>query len=129
MRTGTGVAGKRITLKNLHTGEELETEFFRGGEYVGDSFAAIQVLLRDFRNDEQHAIDPKLMDYLFDVAQHLGVDPVFSVISGYGRRKPTRCCASAAAASRGIACIWRDAPSTCGSPVSIVRTSPAAHWI
>jgi uncharacterized protein YcbK (DUF882 family) len=83
VRTGTGVAGKRITLKNLHTGEELESEFFRGGDYVADSFAAIQVLLRDFRNDEQHAIDPKLIDYLFDVAQHLGVDPVFSVISGY----------------------------------------------
>jgi uncharacterized protein YcbK (DUF882 family) len=83
VRTGTGAAGKRITLKNLHTGEELESEFFHGGDYVADSFAAIQVLLRDFRNDEQHAIDPKLIDYLFDVAQHLGVDPVFSVISGY----------------------------------------------
>jgi uncharacterized protein YcbK (DUF882 family) len=83
LRKDTGVAGKRIALKNLHTGEELETEFFRGGEYVAGSFAAIQVLLRDFRNDAQHAIDPKLMDYLFDVAQHLEVDPVFSVISGY----------------------------------------------
>jgi uncharacterized protein YcbK (DUF882 family) len=75
LRTGTGVAGKRIVLKNLHTGEELETEFFRGGEYVADAFAAIQVLLRDFRNDAQHAIDPKLMDYLCDVAQHLGGRP------------------------------------------------------
>jgi uncharacterized protein YcbK (DUF882 family) len=83
VRTGTGVAGKRISLKNLHTGEELESEFFRGGDYVGESFAAMQVLLRDFRNDEQHAIDPKLIDYIFDVAQHLEVDPVFSVISGY----------------------------------------------
>jgi uncharacterized protein YcbK (DUF882 family) len=83
VRTGTGAGGKLISLKNLHTGEELETEFFRGGGYIGDSFAAIAVLLRDFRNGEQHAIDPKLMDYLFDVAQVLGVDPVFSVISGY----------------------------------------------
>ena len=83
LRKGTGVAAKRIALKNLHTGEELETEFFRDGAYVADSLAAIQVLLRDFRNDEQHAIDPKLMDYLFDVTQHLEVDPVFSVISGY----------------------------------------------
>jgi len=83
IRTATGGAGKRVSLKNLHTGEELDTEFFRGQAYVSDSLNAIQVLLRDFRNDEQHAIDPKLMDYLFDVAQHLGVDPVFSVISGY----------------------------------------------
>jgi uncharacterized protein YcbK (DUF882 family) len=83
LRSATGIPGKRISLKNLHTGEELEAEFFRGGAYLGDSFAAIQVLLRDFRNDEQHPIDPTLMDYLFEVAQHLGVDPVFSVISGY----------------------------------------------
>jgi uncharacterized protein YcbK (DUF882 family) len=74
---------KRIALHNLHTAETLDLEFFRGGTYVPDSIAAIQVLLRDFRNDEQHAIDPKLMDYLHDVARHLRVDPVFSVISGY----------------------------------------------
>ena len=70
-------------MKNLHTGEELESEFFRGGDYVAESFAAIQVLLRDFRNGEQHAIDPKLMDYLVDVADQIGVPPAFAVISGY----------------------------------------------
>jgi uncharacterized protein YcbK (DUF882 family) len=75
-------AAKRVALFNLHTGEQLDVEFFRGG-YVADSLAAIQVLLRDFRNDEQHPIDPRLMDYLHDVARHAGVDPVFSVISGY----------------------------------------------
>jgi uncharacterized protein YcbK (DUF882 family) len=74
---------KRIALVNLHTGEKLELEFFRGAAYVPETLAAVQVLLRDFRNDEQHAIDPKLMDYLYDVASRIGVDPVFSVISGY----------------------------------------------
>jgi uncharacterized protein YcbK (DUF882 family) len=83
VQAGSGVAAKRIFLRNLHTGERLETEFFRAGDYVPDSLAAIQVLLRDFRNDEQHVIDPKLMDYLYDVARHVGVDPIFSVISGY----------------------------------------------
>jgi uncharacterized protein YcbK (DUF882 family) len=80
---GSGAAAKRISLRNLHTGEKLDLEFFRGGAYVPDSLAAIQVLLRDFRNDEQHVIDPRLMDYLYDVARHSGVDPVFSVISGF----------------------------------------------
>jgi len=73
---------KRVALSNLHTGEQLGVEYFRGA-YLPESLAAIQVLLRDFRNDEQHAIDPRLMDYLYDVARHAGVDPVFSVISGY----------------------------------------------
>jgi len=45
--------------------------------------AAIEVLLRDFRTGERHAIDPSLMDYLVQVAHTAGVDPAFSVISGY----------------------------------------------
>jgi uncharacterized protein YcbK (DUF882 family) len=77
------VAAKRVGLYNLHTNEKLEIEFCRGGVYVADSLSAIQVLLRDYRNGDQHPIDPKLMDYLYDVARTLGVDPAFSVISGY----------------------------------------------
>ena len=74
---------KRLALINLHTAERLNLEYFRGADYLPDSLSAIQVLLRDYRNGEQHAIDPKLMDYLYDVARNIGVDPVFSVISGY----------------------------------------------
>jgi uncharacterized protein YcbK (DUF882 family) len=77
------VTAKRLSLLNLHTSEKLELEFCRRGEYVPESLTAIQSLLRDYRNGEQHVIDPRLMDYLFDVAAASGVDPVFSVISGY----------------------------------------------
>jgi uncharacterized protein YcbK (DUF882 family) len=73
---------RRVALHNLHTGERLEVEYFRG-DYLPDALASIRVLLRDFRNDEQHAIDPALMDYLVEVAHHAGVDPAFDVISGY----------------------------------------------
>jgi uncharacterized protein YcbK (DUF882 family) len=76
-------AVKRIVLKNLHTPESLDLEFFRDGAYVPDAMAAIQVLLRDYRNGEQHPIDPPLLDYLHDLAVNLGVEPVFGVISGY----------------------------------------------
>ena len=76
-------AVKRITLKNVHTPESLDLPFRQGEAYVPDALAAIRVLLRDYRTGEQHAIDPALLDYLFDVAQIVGVDPVFSVISGY----------------------------------------------
>jgi uncharacterized protein YcbK (DUF882 family) len=76
-------AVKRLALRNLHTPESLDLEFYRDGAYVPDALAAIQVLLRDYRNGEQHPIDPPLLDYLHDVARRLGVDPVFHVISGY----------------------------------------------
>jgi uncharacterized protein YcbK (DUF882 family) len=78
-----GAPSKRLSLLNLHTSEHLDLEFFHGDGYVPASLSAIQVLLRDYRNGEQHAIDPTLLDYLYDVARRMGVDPVFSVISGY----------------------------------------------
>jgi uncharacterized protein YcbK (DUF882 family) len=78
-----GSGPKRIALLNLHTDERLEIEYFRDDAYVADALASIAHLLRDFRTGEQHAIDPKLMDYLVDVAGCVGAAPEFSVISGY----------------------------------------------
>ena len=77
------VAPKRIALLNLHTGERLDIEYFRDGVHVPEALSAIEVLLRDFRTGERHAIDPGLLDYLVQVAHTAGVDPKFSVISGY----------------------------------------------
>jgi uncharacterized protein YcbK (DUF882 family) len=77
------VPPRRIALLNLHTAERLDIEYFRDGVYVAQAFSAIEVLLRDFRTGERHAIDPGLMDYLVRVAHAAGVDPAFSVISGY----------------------------------------------
>ena len=84
--TGAAAAdagSRRIALTNLHTDERLDIEYFRDGSYAPDALAALEVLLRDFRNGEKHAIDPKLLDYLVDVAGQIGVPPAYSVISGY----------------------------------------------
>jgi uncharacterized protein YcbK (DUF882 family) len=86
LRPSAAVAGsgvRRVALQNLHTGEKLDLEYFRDDAYVAEALAKIAALLRDFRNGEQHAIDPKLMDYLVDVAARAGVAAEFSVISGY----------------------------------------------
>jgi uncharacterized protein YcbK (DUF882 family) len=74
---------RHIALRNLHTGERLELEYFRDGTYLSTALAAIEVLLRDVRNDEQGAVDPKLLDYLVDSAATVRARPVFDVISGY----------------------------------------------
>ena len=74
---------RHIALRNLHTGERLEVDYFRDGAYLSEALSAIEALLRDLRNDAQHAVDPKLLDYLVDVAAIAGVPPVFGVISGY----------------------------------------------
>ena len=82
-RAGDAPNSKRIALRNLHTPETLDVEYFRDGAYVPEALDAIEGLLRDYRTGERHAIDPHLMDYLCDVASLAGVAPVFSVISGY----------------------------------------------
>lgn len=74
---------KRLALRNIHTNENVDLEFYRGDSYVPDALTSIQKVLRDWRNNDQHSIDPKLMDYLCDLAHTIGVEPVFSVISGY----------------------------------------------
>jgi uncharacterized protein YcbK (DUF882 family) len=82
-RSEESAAARRIALLSLHTGEHLDIEYFRDGNYVPEALTSIEGLLRDFRTGDRHAIDPKLMDYLVDVAHLLGLDPLFSVISGY----------------------------------------------
>ncbi len=74
---------KRVALRNLHTSESLDVEFFRDGAYLPEAMSAVEVLLRDYRNDARHPIEPSLLDYLVDVAARAGVDPEFKVISGY----------------------------------------------
>lgn len=74
---------RQIALLNLHTDERLEIEYSRDGAYVPEALSKIEVLLRDFRTGERHVIDPRLMDYLVEVAHTVGAEPSFSVISGY----------------------------------------------
>jgi uncharacterized protein YcbK (DUF882 family) len=79
-----GAAGVRhLTLNNLHTPEVLDVVYRRGDQYVPEALAQVEELLRDYRTGDRHAIDPHLLDILYEVAQGVGVDPVFSVISGY----------------------------------------------
>jgi uncharacterized protein YcbK (DUF882 family) len=97
---GAAATVKRIAFNHLHTGEALEVEFWRGGAFVPDALAQIEVLLRDFRNGERHAIDPALIGNIHDLACDVGAEPVFSVISGYRSAQTNE---ALRARSRGVA--------------------------
>src|ERR1700691_4261810 len=96
------VAGKRLALKGLHASAPLDLEYFRAGSYVPEALAAIQLVLRDSESGEQHAVDPPLLDYLYDAAASLEVDPVFSVISGFRRERGGAVRPSLHAQERGV---------------------------
>jgi uncharacterized protein YcbK (DUF882 family) len=74
---------RRIGLLNTHTSESLEAVFFKAGEYQSNVLRQLNRILRDHRTGDVGAIDPKLFDQLFDVADAAGVDPEFEVISGF----------------------------------------------
>jgi uncharacterized protein YcbK (DUF882 family) len=78
---------RRVTLHNLHTGDKFDEVYWEKGAYVPDALAAAQHALRDWRNGEEHFMDPKLFDLLHGVSQTLGTRQPFQIISGY--RSPT----------------------------------------
>jgi len=74
---------RSLAFHNLHTGESLDLVYWAEGRYLPDATERIEYLLRDFRNDKVHAIDPKLLDLLTDLRGRLETVAPFQVISGY----------------------------------------------
>lgn len=74
---------RSLSFENLHTREKLSAEYWTNGDYVPDALDSINHLLRDFRTDEVHAIDPKLLDLLSLLHRSLESKKPFQVLSGY----------------------------------------------
>ena len=91
---------KSVAFHNLHTGERLTAEYWARGNYVPDALKAVNHVLRDYRNNEVHFIEPKLLDLLSALQKRLGSAAEVQVISGY--RSPATN-AAMHARSRGVA--------------------------
>ena len=82
-QTYSGGGLRRAVLHNLHTGETFNEVFFANGAYVPGALAEAMRVLRDWRNGEEHAMDPRLFDALHAISARLDTDRPFQVISGY----------------------------------------------
>jgi uncharacterized protein YcbK (DUF882 family) len=78
-----GVDPRGVAFHNLHTGESLTAIYWEEGRYVPDALAAVNKVLRDFRNGEEHPIDPQLLDLLHGLNARIDNRTPFQVISGY----------------------------------------------
>lgn len=78
-----GCAIRKVSLRNLHTEECLDTVYFENGHYDPDAMKQVQRVLRDFRNGAQHEIEPGLIDLLDTLRAKTGTRQPFHVISGY----------------------------------------------
>jgi uncharacterized protein YcbK (DUF882 family) len=81
-----GAAKRRersLSFLHTHTGERLKVTYCCDGEYQPEALAQLNHLLRDFRQNEEKAIDPQLFDLLHELSGTLGTDQPYHVISGY----------------------------------------------
>ena len=76
-------ARRALAFQNLHTGESLDLVYWAEGRYLPDATQRIEYLLRDFRTNKTHAIDPRLLDLLTVLRARLDTRAPFLVISGY----------------------------------------------
>ncbi len=74
---------KKLSFHNLHTGENLRTEFWAEGKFIPEALGQINHVLRDHRTNEISAIDPGLLDLLHALQGKIGTRETFHVISGY----------------------------------------------
>lgn len=93
-------AVRSLSIHALNTGERLRATFFRNGRYDGVALREIDHLLRDWRTDDVHKIDPNLLDLLCLLHGRVGGSEPFHLISGYRSPKTN---AALAARSNGVA--------------------------
>ncbi len=101
--TQTAVANgdtRSISLYHAHRKDSLVVTFRRNGRYVGSALRKLNYFLRDWRNDEQVRMDPRLFDVIWEAQRMVGVNGRITVLSSY--RSP-RTNAMLRRRSRGVA--------------------------
>ncbi len=81
--SGTTNDERSLSFYHTHTGKALSVVYFKNGRYVPTALDAIDDFLRDFRNGDEHRMDPALLDVLFDIKLKTGTHAPFQVISAY----------------------------------------------
>jgi len=91
---------RSIAVKNLHTGEHLDTVYWADGRYVPEAMRRVNWVLRDHYTDQVCRMSPELLDMLTKLQVKLRTREPFQVVSAY--RCPTTN-ARLAAMSDGVA--------------------------
>ena len=91
---------RRLAFHSTHTAENIDVVYRIGNDYIPESLAQIDRVLRDHRNNEIYPMRIELLDLLHTLSMTLDVETAFHVISGY--RSPATN-AVLAAQSEGVA--------------------------
>lgn len=76
--------GRRsLKLVETHTGEKLRVVYRVGNKYSRNGLRKINLIMRDWRNDQIRAMDPQVIDYLYSISRWLGTNKPIKIVSGY----------------------------------------------
>ncbi len=81
--TSTSTLARSLGFYNTHTAERLQATYWEKGNYITESLADINYILRDHRTNEVENIDTELLDLLFALQNNLDFRQPFHIISGY----------------------------------------------
>lgn len=74
---------RTLTFHHTHTNKSLTVTFTENGEFVGDALQEVNEFLGDFRTGDSIAMDPELLNILYDLRQAVDSTGAYEVISGY----------------------------------------------
>jgi uncharacterized protein YcbK (DUF882 family) len=74
---------KKLILYNIHTGEWFKEVMWAGKSLIAEHQAKLDHFLRDWRTNDRHHIDPRLIGLLMTVKDQLPSKSHFTVICGY----------------------------------------------
>lgn len=75
---------RKLSFVHTHINESLSSvTYFQGGRYEPNGLGKLNHLLRDFRTQDVHPIDPQLFDILYDLQVLADRDAPYEIISGY----------------------------------------------
>ena len=74
---------RSLSFYNTHTHERLTVIYKKDAAYVQEALGKINTILRDHRTGDIHPIDPKLIDFLYDLLSEVDNHGEVHIISGY----------------------------------------------
>lgn len=80
---GINSGERTLSFYNTHTSEKLTSTYWADGLYLVDNLKEISWILRDFRTNEEYAMDTKLLDALHELQCKVECTRPFHIISGY----------------------------------------------
>ncbi|MFL5032378.1 MAG: DUF882 domain-containing protein, partial [Xanthobacteraceae bacterium] len=74
---------RTLSFQHTHRDDSITATFKRDGRYDEDGLKKLNYFLRDWRNDEQTKMDPRLFDILWEVSREVGAKEPIHIISSY----------------------------------------------